>query len=202
MTLASGGLTIGGPILINADTSNPFPDVPVPKAIAGSLTTRTDNDTGVVTVASGHGILDTDTIDLYDADGLLLRKDVDVTAVTSTTITIDAGTGTNLPTQGTAVRVAKQKVISPVFFDASGVQAFAVQLSVPGAVTAGRVNFLSSVPASVGNFELVANVGLVFNVAGGVANPLSGDAVKVTASNGSIELDGTLTIISMEDRTP
>jgi hypothetical protein len=198
--LSSGGLQVGSNATVSADTNNPF-EVTIPAAKAGTLTTRTDNDTGVVTSVA-HGILDTDNIDLYDADGIIIRKDMDVTAVTADTISINAGSGSNLPVLTTAVKVAKQKIISPVFFDASGIQIFGIELSVPGATTKGRANFLSAVPASVGDMSLTANVGLISNVAAGAANPLSADAVSITASNGNSDLDGVLTIISMEDRTP
>ena len=40
----------------------------------GRSTTRTDNDTGIVTVASGHGIMDTDTVDVYWDGGPALRR--------------------------------------------------------------------------------------------------------------------------------
>lgn len=207
MQLSAGGLTVGsGSQVVNGDTNNPL-EVTIPAAKAGTLTTRTDNDTGIVTVASGHGITDTDTVDVYDADGQLLRKDMDVTAVTSTTISINAGSGSNLPAQDAAVKVAKQKVIEPVFFDASGIQIFGIELKVPGAATEGRVNFFdegesSGGESSVGDFTLTANSGLIYHVAAGAANPLSDDAVSIVASNSNSTLDGVLTIISMEDRTP
>jgi hypothetical protein len=199
--LSSGSLSIGGQEVINADTNNPL-EVTIPAAKAGTLSTRTDNDTGIVTVASGHGITTSDKIDLYDATGVIIRKDMDVTAVGGTTVSIDAGTGSNLPIATTAVRVAKRVLISPVFYDASGIQIFGIQLAVPGATSKGRANFLSSVPASVGDMSLTANKGLITNVAAGATNPLSADAVAVHVTNGNDSIDGTLTVISMEDRTP
>jgi len=202
MILSSGGKSVGsGSQLITGDTDNPF-EVTVPAAKAGTLTTRTDNDTGIVTVASGHGITTSDKIDLYDASGVIIRKDQDVTATTATTISIDAGTGSNLPAATTAVRVAKRKVIDPVFFDASGMQIFGIELKVPGATTKGRANFLSAVPASVGDLSLTANSGTIRNVAAGDTAPISADAVAIHATNGNDTHDGVLTIISMEDRTP
>jgi hypothetical protein len=202
MQLNSGGLSVGsGSQVLTADTNNPF-EVTVPAAKAGTLTTRTDNDTGIVTVASGHGITTSNKIDLYDADGVIIRKDMDVTATGSTTISIDAGSGSNLPVLNTAVRVAKRLVISPVFFDESGMQMFGIELKVPGASTKGRANFLDGAASSVGDLSLTANSGLIRNVAGGDTAPISDDAEVIHATNGNDTLDATLTIISMEDRTP
>lgn len=80
-------------------------------AIAGTLTTRTDNDTGVVTVASGHGITASDTVIVtWESAGVRYnRYNVDVTGVTSTTISIDLGAGTNLPSSSTAVTIVIQR---------------------------------------------------------------------------------------------
>ena len=80
-------------------------------AIAGVLSTRTDNDTGIITVASGHGITAADTVIVtWDAGGTrTYRYNVDVTAVSATTISIDVGAGTNLPIATTAVTVSIQK---------------------------------------------------------------------------------------------
>jgi hypothetical protein len=200
--ILNSGLSIGsGSQVVSADTNNPF-EVVIPKAIAGALSTRTDADTGIVTVASGHGITDADTVDIYDATGQLLRKDMDVTATDATTISINAGTGTDLPVATTALKVAKQKTIAPVFFDTSGIQLFGIELKVPGATSQGRANFLDSGPTTVGDKTLTANSGLISHVAAGADNPLTGDAVSIICSNGSSDLDGTLAIISMEDRTP
>ncbi len=68
-------------------------------ALAAQLTTRTDNDTGVLTVATGHGITGADFVGFawLVAGVWTYRYNVDVTAVTSNTISIDLGAGTNLP---------------------------------------------------------------------------------------------------------
>jgi hypothetical protein len=199
--LSGGGLSMGGSFTVQADTPNPY-EVAIPAAIAGMLTTRTDNDTGIVTVAEGHGITDADTVDVFDLNGLLVRKGMDVTATSTTTVSINTGTGDNLPAQGLAVRIAKPTVISPVFIDASGIKIFGIELSVPGALTEGYALFESDAPAEVAAFELTANKAVVAHVEAGADNPFSGDAVSVKVTNGNSTFAGVLKIISMEDRTP
>lgn len=67
--------------------------------IDGQLTTRTDADTGVITVESdsdgGHSITTSSKLDVYFQGGQ--RIGMDVTGVTNKAITVDAGTGDDLP---------------------------------------------------------------------------------------------------------
>lgn len=77
---------------------------------SGSLSTRTDANTGVCTVDSGHGITTSDKVAVSwtDADGnLLCRFYMTVSATTATTISVDGGTGTDFPAQGSTVIVGK-----------------------------------------------------------------------------------------------
>lgn len=79
-------------------------DVSVGSAEAGSLTTRTDADTGVVTDDdSSHSITDADLVDLYWDGGS--RRGMTVTIVSGADISIDGGLGDDLPVQDTAVAI-------------------------------------------------------------------------------------------------
>ncbi len=83
--------------------------VDVPKASVGTLSTRTDDDTGVATVPTGHGVIAADLITLFFAGGH--RRDVVVDSVTGTTITfgtVTPGAGDNLPAQDDPITVCKQ----------------------------------------------------------------------------------------------
>lgn len=85
-------------------------------AIAGTLTTRTDANTGVVTLPAGHGITTSDLVCVgwEDANGnLTCHMLMDVTAAGATTITVDGGTGTDLPALNSAVKVG---VVTNEFF--------------------------------------------------------------------------------------
>jgi hypothetical protein len=79
-------------------------NVSVAAGEAGSLSTRTDNDTGTVTADdSGHGISDGDRVDLYWDGGC--RRGMTVGTVSGADIPIDGGNGDNLPTQDTSVTI-------------------------------------------------------------------------------------------------
>ena len=97
--LTIGNKTFQGNRTIDFDVSVPW-GLSLAAALAATLTTRTDNDTGVLTVASGHGITTSDKVDFYwtDSSGVLFKRiGCTVTATGATTVTIDAGTGDNLP---------------------------------------------------------------------------------------------------------
>lgn len=84
----------------------------------GALTTRTDDDTGVITVVGGNrGLTTSDTVDVYWAAGS--RTGMSITNVAGADITVDGGSGDVLPSGGSAVWV---KPASNVFLlpDARG----------------------------------------------------------------------------------
>lgn len=195
-----GGIALQQGFNIEAEHPNPF-DVPVTAAVPGTLSTRTDNDTGVLTVASGHGITDDDTVDLYDsATGDLIRKDMDVTAVTGTTISIDAGSGSNLPVQDTAVIVCKQTLINSLI-DGDAIQFIVIGLDLPGVNQAkGRAIFELADDSDV--FEATLQGPMAWNVAGGQANDFAGAAVAKCRVTHIHPVAGKFKIISMEDPTP
>lgn len=70
-------------------------------AKTGQLTTRTDNDTGELTMAGGHGITDGDRLDVYWATGS--RRGMTVGTVDVNDVPIDGGAGDNLPDNLTSV---------------------------------------------------------------------------------------------------
>lgn len=70
-------------------------------AKTGTLSTRTDNDTGTLTMSSGHGITTGARLDLYWDGGS--QRGITVGTVSSNSVPIDAGVGDNLPAQDTAI---------------------------------------------------------------------------------------------------
>lgn len=76
----------------------------IPAAISGTLTTRTSDTAGVITVAS-HSVTTADKIGIFWTTGQ--RHYVTVDSTTSTTITFSVGAGDNLPADESAVTVSK-----------------------------------------------------------------------------------------------
>lgn len=144
-------------------------------AKAGSLTTRTDNDTGVVTLAEGHGILTGDKVSVFWEGG----KRYGMTAtVSGNLVTVDVGAGDNLPAQATAVTLVKQ-VPRDFYFNGDDVVMLAV-----GSKRRVHADFQTGASASVFQVEVPAGEGYSF-VLGRGANPFAGQIVaKVLWSNG------------------
>jgi hypothetical protein len=89
-------------------------EVVCPASKAGTLSTRTGDTEGTLTLGSGHGITTGQVIDLYWTGGS--RRNVIVGTVSGTSVPITAGSGDNLPLQATAV-LAGIQVIIPCVFD-------------------------------------------------------------------------------------
>lgn len=116
VSLSINGVNTARQDNIETDSELTVGPVTLAAAVAGTLTTRTDANTGVVTVAAGHGITASDFVAVgwTDSEGrLTCRMYCDVTAVTATTISIDLGAGTDLPALATEVTVG---IVTNEFF--------------------------------------------------------------------------------------
>ncbi len=155
--------------------------VPVAKAVS-SLSTRTDDNTGILTVASGHGVTTSDLVDFYwTASGVTaMRRGMTVTATGATTIEIDGGTGDNLPVATTAGTVCIVVSKDFVFEFANAVIVAAAQESLQSAA----VSFMTVVPAENLGWQLpAAGQARVWVYGNGEANPISANIVSVRFSH-------------------
>jgi hypothetical protein len=169
---------------------------------AGTLTTRTDNDTGVVTVASGHGITTADKITVFWSGAN--RYGMTVTATTSTTISIDVGAGTNLPTANTAVVISKEVAANiSIDGDNTSVVAVCAEYSNASTASANHLRFLDAAGDTIAAVSLVGNVPKVWDIAGGATNDFTGDVIaSVAVANGDTSAAATLKVIALVDSTP
>lgn len=145
--------------------------------LAGTLSTRTDADTGILTVASGHGITASDTVSVFWDGGS--RHGVDVTATTATTISIDLGAGADLPVVTTAIVVGKESVHA-ITIDGDQLAAFAI-----GCDNRVSVNFRDVLNASLLRYDIATKEGRSWISGTDYTNPLAGDAVtSIVVANG------------------
>lgn len=188
--MADGAVAMGGIVggrsfngsIARSGTGRASEETTLAAGVPGTLTTRTDNDTGVVTVAS-HSITTANKVGVFWAGGS--RRGMTVTATTGTTITIDVGSGTNLPIATTVVVICAETVLDINFAGDTTYQAI-VQ-----AQTRATFSFQQS-----GGTEVIAvEVGGAgeqnefwewhSSVTGGTANPFAGVSVgKIAISNG------------------
>jgi hypothetical protein len=121
MSTSIGGLSISGTIT-RTDDGEAREQVTLAAGKAGTITGRTDNDTGVATLSTGHGIITSDVVDVYWSGGI--RRGMTATVATNA-VTIDGGAGDNLPVLTTAVVVCKQTVVTFGFTAANAILAAA-----------------------------------------------------------------------------
>lgn len=191
-TINVAGISVSAVIQRTGEGSIGQDPVTLPAGQAGTLSTRTDNDTGVVTVAEGHGITDADTVDVYFDDGV--RYGMSVTAYDSTTITVDGGAGDNLPAEDDTVIVG---VRTEVNMDVDGDD---IQMIVAVCDQRAHLVFQDSGPLTLAAVEIpTANEPWEWAADTAIANPLTGNAVDaVQVSNGSTT-EATLRIALIYD---
>jgi len=194
-----------GPIsrsLVRTGDSKLEAEISLPAGTAGTLTTRTDDNTGVITVTS-HAITISDTVDVYWSTGR--RYGVDVTAQTSTTISVDLGAGDNLPSTSTAVVIVKQVPFN-LAIDGDNAKIVGVSYELAADTTDGygcRVTLFDSADDTITGLDLDAFVPSVCDIEGGATNLYTGDPITDgVASNGSSTYAATLKIQAILDATP
>lgn len=204
VSFSAGGISIAHTITRSPDTALPGHEITLPVAKTGTLSTRTDDETGTLTMADGHGITTGQIIDVYWSGGA--RYGITVGTVSSNSVPIgadDSGTGDVLPAQSTAITAAVQ-VAANTYVDGDNLSMLAICLeTTEGTDGKGHCDFQEADDTSIANIELVGNTPKVFDIAGGQTNPFTGDPIfELKASNGSSSAAATLKICGGYDSTP
>ena len=188
-----GGLSISGLITRTGDASLAH-QIALPAGTSGTLTGRTDDDTGVATLEAGHGLQTGDVIDIYWSDGM--RYGMDATVAVDA-ITIDGGAGDALPATTTVVVVTKQVQIDSDF-DGDNVKMIVAKCD-----QRAHIDFQDSGSASLAAVELQADEQWYWVDDQGIANPLTGNPVDdIFASNADPDSAATLEVAAIYDSTP
>ena len=176
-SVAVGGVTISGKSSRSAEgqTSDV---VPLPAAKAGSLTTRTNDTEGELTLGANHGIATGQTVNVHWAGGR--RYGVTVGTVNVLIVPITGGNGDNLPDEDTAITAAK---VVEVDLDFDGDDAVLVAVSANKAAHL-EVQEDDGDPIVAGGVDLSANDPWIWASGGPIANPLAGKVVgKLVTAN-------------------
>lgn len=193
------GSTVGGRIA-RSGTAGVVYEIPLAGGKTGTLSTRTDDETGTLTLESGHGITTGAIIDLYWSGGS--RRNITVGTVSGTSVPIgadDSGFGSNLPTATTAVIACVQTefnvsidgdevafIVLGIFYAASGTSSYTATLC--------HLSLRDSGESEVAAYGLLENYPHIIDIAGGKTNSLTGSPILIgVASNGSASA-GTLQI--------
>lgn len=174
----------------------------LPAAKAGTLTTRTGDGAGAITLGAGHGLHQNDVVDVYWGTALAsfgVRYGVKIDAVNGNDVSFDdtpAAGGDVLPAQGTAVTVSKQVTID-TDFDGDLLEMIAAACD-----RRAHLDFQDAGGASLKAVTLLAGEIWSWFSGSGVTNPLSGNPVgSIKASNADSAAAATLKIGLLYDST-
>lgn len=202
-SISGGGVSIQTQPVIRTNSGAIGLEDTLSAAKTGTLTTRTDNNTGTLTMAASHGITTGQIIDIYWSGGV--QRTVTVGTVATNEVPIDGGIGDNLPADETAITAVVQKSIN-LAIDGDNADIIAVVLETvdKSLRTAGNVQFLDGSAAVIAEIDLVANVPQVWDIEGGSANPFTGNPItnlKASQANTTAETY-TLKIVGVQDASP
>jgi hypothetical protein len=190
--VSATGVTINGTITRSESAGIP----PQEKSLAalssnrtGTLSTRTSDTAGTLTLQTSHGITDGDTIDIFwtDADGVLrCAYGATVGTVSGNDVPFTGATaGTVLPAQDYEVSAAIPTALD-VDFDGDNDALLAAQLYYSGAASpvGGHVLFEDSGDAALFEFCFQGAEPFLWFTENGFTNPITGNPVdQVHVSN-------------------
>lgn len=201
VSLSVGGVSIQKSITRSGDGSIGV-EATIPVAKTGTLTARTDANTGEVTAQSSHGIVDGDIVDIYWAAGA--RYGMTVGTVATNVVPVDGGSGTDLPSTSTTLTITKRTTVN-VTIDGDNAKILGVSLEYTdqSSTERGYALFEDAAGDDIAALELDANQPLVYDIEGGVTNPFTGDVIATAkVSNSSSSATATLKINGVVDVTP
>lgn len=178
-------------------------------AQTGTLTTRTDNDTGVATLSTGHGILTGNVCDVYWTEGGVKGVRYGMTATVATNaVTLDGGAGDNLPTQDNPVTVVKQTVADAVLIDGDTVDILGIFYEAPTTTSAvAHIDLQDSGNATIEEIDLVeksviGGIDAVYDIAGGETNVFTGNVITHAHASHTSTAAATIVVCVGWSQTP
>lgn len=195
----SGNVSIAG-VRISYQLTRDMPgvigqDPTLDAAVAATLSTRTDDDTGILTVATGHGILNsTGGYTLFWDGGL--RRALN-TVVTNTTVAIDGGAGTVLPVVNTVGNIGLQITLN-TDFEGNDVSMYALS-----AQRRASVQIQTEAGAALQSFDFGVSgndgEGYMWASNTNTVNPLLNAVVgKMVLANGSSNANGNIVKVGVQ----
>lgn len=202
MSISGGGMSIQ-PLAVNRTGSGLITlDETLSVSQAGSLTTRTSDTVGTITMTEAlHTIATGNIIDIYWDGGVHYGSTVGTVAGTS--VPISLGSGDVLPAAATAVTVVVQATAN-LTIDGDEAAFIAIELSTTDKSlrTAGHIQFLDASSNEIAEIDLVTNVPQVWDLEGGSANPFTGAIITQAKLSQASAVAATLKIIGVQDATP
>lgn len=164
-------------------------DATLTKGQAGTLSTRTDDDEGTVTLGAAHGITTGQHVDIYwTVSGVdYIARDVTVGTVSETSVPITTGGTPVLPAQATAV------IVSPISINTFAVSYADVDVIFARMTGAGSMDMRTDA-ASVLELTLAENTLWYWSTTQGSVNPLDADLTVFKASTKDVLADKEISV--------
>lgn len=184
----SGGVSCSAAIDREVDQQESF-DPTLTKGQAGTLSTRTNNTEGTLTLGLSHGIGTGNTIDIYWDGGM--RYGVTVGTVSGTSVPFSSGAGDNLPDEDSDIVATVQETVGTIGLAGNNIQCIVIT-----ATKRTSCDFLAAGGAVLLHVEIAAGEGYVWMSDTGVTNPLAGDSpTSIVASTGDSSADCSMKMI-------
>lgn len=166
----------------------------VTAAKAGTLSARTDNDTGTITGPSGHGVVDGDKLDVYWTGGH--RRNMTVGTVSGTSIPIDGGSGDNLPAAASSLTFKVPQTEGEWAVTGANVKAIAAKATTYRGVVVVRQSNGTEIAA----FVIPAGESYVWSADSGITNPVTGATIaKATFSHEGADAGQEMPLVFLYD---
>lgn len=170
-------------------------DVSITAAKTGTLTTRTDANTGTLTMSSGHGITDGQIIDIYWNGGV--QRTVTVGTVSTNSVPIDLGIGDDLPSTSTAVTVHVQ-VEETFLITGSDVQALVFEADQLGTIILAASDNTEILAQTIGSSTSEEGKAYVWLTGRDGTNPVTGDSIaKAIFTNSSSTTAANMRVLAL-----
>lgn len=195
-----GGISISGTVSRSGEAGIPV-EASLPAASSGTLTTRTSDTAGEITVGAGHGFVQSDVIDIFwiDASGnLKCARKATVGVVAGNVIPFSGATGDILPAQDYAITADERvNILGAVSFDGDEATMLIVI-----STRNGHFCFEDAGGAILKAEKLLANEPWWW-YSGAAANPLTGNPVtKLWMTNGDSTNAATVRFGAQLDTVP
>lgn len=188
--VAGAGLRINTQ-LVRSATGQIGHEVPLPAAQAGTLSTRTNDSSGTLTLAGGHTIATSDTVAIGWAGGR--RYNVTVGTVSGTSAPFSGGAGDDLPAEDAEITVTPMVAVDT---DWDGDRTVLLAVAAAQRVHA---HFATDAPAVIAARDLAAGEPWLWATGMGLANPLDSTVVDACLLANLTTSATTATVIAVYD---
>lgn len=166
---------------------------------------KTDANTAACDLPGGHGYSNGNFDVFWSSGGTnYVRYGVPGT-ISTNALSLDGGAGDDFPASATSGVVVCRQVAASVLVDGDNTKILAIvaESTDPASTSVASVTLVDAAADIIAQVDLVANIPQVWDIAGGSANPFTGDViVSALIGNGSASESLTIKVIGMQDATP